>query len=568
MVVQKIEAKVDASEKRGNRMILKAYVIGAEPDKPETPPETTKTLSERDAFVSVADRIITPPHNLYTFAQMVEQSAELGQNIEAMEANIEGFGHRLVARVEPESRSKSEQEEIKKERIFLENFFAGVALPSSFTHLRKRRRRDLESTGNGYWEPLRNAESRITAFNPIPSYQMRLGVEDQEFTAVKVPLLVRSGDTWVLEDRLMYRRFRRYVQGQVLGGTRTNQLRWFKAFGDPRTLDAITGEYVDEDKAGELPEDRRANEVIHFRIYSPRTPYGLPRWIGNTLAVLGGRAAEEVNYTTLKNNNVPSLFIPVSGGYLTPETIERIEQFFETTVRGTDNYSKAVVLQAESEFETEGSGQVKIDVKELKGAQHTDALFQEYLNGNRKSLRRAFRIPGLFVGDAEEENRATSDQARRLADEQVFAPERDEFDWFVNNQILPDLGAKWHRFESRTPNVTDNKELIAMLAAIERTGGSTPWISRRVAEDVFPAASEAPPLDPSKFDPHIPFTITVAEKVKNMGGAAGPTEPNQTGPPVQPPAVVKRSWADATVRDWLDAGDRATEEIRRLLKGD
>ena len=42
------------------------------------------------------------------------------------------------------------------------------------------------------------------------------------------------------------------------------------------------------------PSDGPATEILHFRVQSPRSAYGVPRWVGNLLAVLGSRQAEEV----------------------------------------------------------------------------------------------------------------------------------------------------------------------------------------------------------------------------------------------------------------------------------
>ena len=55
------------------------------------------------------------------------------------------------------------------------------------------------------------------------------------------------------------------------------------------------------------PEDGPATELLHFALHSPRSPYGVPRWIGNLLSVLGSRQMEEVNYLYFSNKSVPPL---------------------------------------------------------------------------------------------------------------------------------------------------------------------------------------------------------------------------------------------------------------------
>jgi PBSX family phage portal protein len=577
-----IEQQADNAVGRANRMV-KALIIGPEPVA--APADASRSLAEEELFQKYANRIVPPPYNLTVLARFPELSGELGQVIEAMEANIEGFGYRLVARVPLEGEVPDKLKKVvEAERIRLENFFAGVAIRGSFTALRRNLRSDVESTGNGYVEVIRNLKGEIANLKHLPAYQMRLGVQDAKFVTVTVPRLqVTDNGDFAIEQLPQHRRFRRYVQGQVLllahrGGAirevesqALGKVRWFKEWGDPRTVDAATGEVVDDKEIATfnngkpMREPQKASEVIHFRIYSPRTPYGIPRYIGNLTSILGERKAGEVNLATITNNNVPSMAVTVSDGMLTDATIKRINQFAEI-LQGDDNRSRFLLIEGESAVEGEEAGHVKVAITPLTDVQLKDALFQNYVKQCKDAIRRSFRLPPIFVGASDEYNRATAEASRKLADEQVFGPERDEVDWTVNNMILADLGIRYWRFESRTPNVTDNRELVQMLAAAERTGGITPRISRQVIEDVFKEASDAPAIDPNKLDPDQPFSLTMAEAVKNTGGPAGPTEIGQTIAPVQPSGQVAKAHRNATIVDLLDLGNRASEEILRAVR--
>lgn len=581
--------------------IVKAHVFGVA--TADLPANASRTLPEDELFGGSGVKLVPPPYDPQVLARLPEQSGELGQLIEAMETNVEGFGHRLVALTHPgpipddagpDDANARLAAEIKAERIRLENFFNTAPEGMSFTALRRRKRKDEETLGFAFWEVIRNLKSEIVGLKHLTGAQIRLTVEDPDFTPVDTPVLVRDPDTggYVLDTRLEYKRFRRFVQGQQVASatitrgvvSSTSRLRYFKAFGDPRVVDADTGAYVPAGKVNDwpdangkpsgqpMPQARRASEVLHWRIYSSRSPYGLPRYAGNLLALLGARAAEEVNYTTLKNNNIPSMVAAVSGGRLTGGSIQRIEDFVRTQVSESGNRSKWLLLEGESAFDGEDAAPVKIDIKPLTNDQIQDALFQQYIKGNVDSLRRSFRLPPIFVGSTTDYNRATAEASRKLADEQVFAPERGEVDWTINHYLLPALGVKHHRFESRTPNVTDNQELIQMLASAERTGGITPRLSRAIVEDVFPAATELPPLDSAKFDPDVPFSLTMANAVKNM---ADPTEVNQQVAPVQPGMDGKaagahfgKSYLDAVVADLLDLGHAADTELQRYLTRD
>jgi len=486
---------------------------------------------EEDPFeaLSAAGQLIEPPFDMLTLALLPENNTELGPCVETMEVNIEGFGYRFIPRVTVTETKDELSKLVHAEKVQLTNFFMYASIEDSFTMLRRKLRKDLEVTGNAYLEVIRDAKGQVQAFTHIPSYQMRLGrMEDKQFQ-VEVPIheLQIDGSVKVVRVKA-WQRFRRYAQSKAihlrnlsyLGGYK---LRWFKAYGDPRIYDNTNGTLIeDADKLERMPEDRKANEVIHFRLYSSRSPYGLPRYVGNLLSIFGDRASEEINYITFKNNNIPSMVVLVSNGQLTEGSIQRIESFVESQIQGSDNYSKFLLLEAEASGDDgEDGGQVKIAIERLVEEQHKDALFQNYSNNNQEKVRRAFRLPPIFLGKADDYTRNTAETSRVLADEQIFAPERDEFDQFINRRLFPDMGIIYHRFKSNSPNTTDNQQLVKILAGAEKTGGMTPRIARLLIEDIL--SLELPPL-PDDFPADVPFSMTMAEAVKNK---ADPTEPGQ-----------------------------------------
>lgn len=493
------------------------------------PGQSTAMPEDPFSALSSKGQALEPPFDMLTLAMLPEHNSELGQCIEAMEVNIEGFGHRYIPRVRiPEADSGSElAQQVKQERVHLENFFA-YCTQESYTQFRRKLRRDLETTGNGYFEVIRNAAGAIQSFTHIPAYQIRLGRVDEDPIEVERPIVELQIDNSVKLTKITeWRRFRKFIQSKSsyrrnLTLLNTGKVRWFKEFGDPRVYNNRTGEEVTDAKAIEaLPIAQRANEVVHTRIYSARSPYGLPRYIGNLLSIFGDRAAEEINYVTFRNNNIPSMVVCVSNGQLTEGSFQRITDFVESQIQGSDNYSKFLLLEAEGLVEGEDGSQAKLDIKPLVKDQHKDALFQNYSSNNQDKIRRAFRLPPIFVGRAEDYTRATAEASRRLADEQIFSPERDEFDNLMNRIIFPSMGFIYHKFKSNNPNTTDNAELVKILAGAEKTGGMTPRIARDMLEVIL---GRDLPEFPKEFASDVPFSLTMAEAVKNM---ADPAEPGQ-----------------------------------------
>jgi len=113
------------------------------------------------------------------------------------------------------------------------------------------------------------------------------------------------------------RRLRRFVQYQ------NGRYVYFKSFGDPRTISKLTGAVYPDVRSllRDRSDDAPATELLHFAIHSSRSPYGVPRWIGNMLSVLGSRQMEEVNYMYFSNKSVPPLALLVSGGKLSDNTV-------------------------------------------------------------------------------------------------------------------------------------------------------------------------------------------------------------------------------------------------------
>jgi PBSX family phage portal protein len=470
--------------------------------------------------------VIEPPFDMLTLTMLPEHSTEMNQCIDTMETNIDGFGHRYVPRVKLDDDQAQVPPEVRKavhvERVRLENFFQYACGDDSFTRFRRKLRRDMEATGNCYFEVIRDATQKIQGFRHIPSHHMTIGKLEDESVLTQRPILELQEDYSVkVVDVPEWRRFRMYVQARSVTmrnlSAYTGKVRWFKELGDVRVYNCDTG----EEAKGNLPPEKRANEIVHMTNYSARSPYGLPRYIGNLLSIFGDRAAEEINFITFRNNNIPSMVVCVSNGQLTEGTIQRIESFVESQIQGSDNYSKFLILEAETDLEGEDGGQVKLDIKPLVKEQHKDALFQNYSTNNQDKIRRAWRLPPIFVGRADEYTRATAESSRRLADEQIFAPERDEFDEMVNRILFPYMGVVYHKFKSNSPNTTDNAELVKILAGSEKTGGMTPRIARRIFEEVL--NRDLPPF-PAGFPADVPFSLTMAEAVKNL---AQPNEPGQ-----------------------------------------
>lgn len=488
--------------------ILKAVVVGRDVL------DQVSVEAGEAAGVFQSAGALEPPYDPETLCLLVEHSHALRQNLDAYAVNIDGFGHRFEPAIDFEAEdadrrvadaiflervAAQERGELAEgvslqptddevasrkqdllhlariERARLQSFFDFCCFDHSFVDLRRRTRQDLETTGNAYWEVLRDGRGQLARLVYVPSHTVRLMPLDAQPIEVVDRVQVSPVSFDLVPAR---RRLRRFVQVQG------NEQVFFKAFGDPRVLSKRSGKVFPSVEALRPTDadDGPATELLHFAIQSPRSPYGVPRWVGALLAVLGSRQMEEVNYLYFENKSVPPLALLISGGRLSESSVPRIERFIEENLKGKANFHKILILEAEG---GQGENRAKIELRPLTEAQQQDALFQVYDERNIDKVGGAFRLPRLLRGESKDFNRATAESALRFAEDQVFQPERDEFDYLINRKLLADMGIRFWRFRSQTPVTRDPERMTAMVERLVRVGVLTPEEGRFLAGDIF-----------------------------------------------------------------------------------
>lgn len=506
---------------------------------------------------------IQPPYDPATTSQIAEDSALLRPNIDAYVQNIDGSGHRFEKEIDPEADDADEKiraairvekmrslhwriaaagaemelfeatdaevferkERLRRLMVFeearLKSFFKYCARGESFTSLRMRTRKDLEEGGNGYWEILRGALGDIAQFVYVAGYTIRLMPIDKEFTEYRTAIKITDIS---YDEQTECRRFRRFVQ--VID----QQTVFFKEFGDRRIMSRKKGLYFKDMNAWKAhienqADDGMATELLHFRLHSARSPYGVPRWIGASTEILGARHASVVNHDYFENKAVPPMAILVSGGRLREENVKMLEDHIKNEIKGARNFHKPLLLEAVS-MDRPGSptpqdaAKIKIQIIPLmNAAQMKDALFMGYTLQNKQLVREQFRNPPIMVGDSKDYNRSTSENAMLMAENQVYSAPRDSFDDIMNRQILPDMGIATWRFQSNSIVTKNPQQLSEMLMSWLEKGGMTPEEVRTFAADVF--GSPLKTIDDVWVTQ--PWPLTLAQtKVGQENTAGGP----------------------------------------------
>lgn len=508
-------------------------------------PVSNAMSADADAALFTNAGALEPPFAPSELTALYERSSSLRPCVDAYATNIHGFGHRLEPAIDLDADDASQRiaaiiqqrkakaagvsslgdaampsdadvEEEKKrmvlamrvERSRATQFFSFCCEDMSFIALRRALCEDQEKLGNAYMEVLRNRAGELAGFVYLPGYTMRLMPLDRERTSCVSRRKFSDVD---YEDVPTEKHFRRFVQA-IMG-----RCVYFREFGDPRIMSAYTGKFyaTAEDMRRNEPTAPLATEVVHFRVRTSRSAYGIPRWIGTLVNVVGQRQAEEVNQSYFGSKAVPPLAIVVSGGALAPDAVERIRDFMKNHIQGVDNFHRVLVIEAETGSGTalDQAGNVKVDIKPLTEAQLKDGLFLNYDERASDKSGVAFRLSRILRGDVRDFNRATAEAALEFTEQQVFGPERADFDFFINRQVLPAMGVRFWTFASNAPQVRDPERLASIIAKLSLAGVLTPGEARELAQQVF--GRELRNLDATWTDQ--PLQLTLAGIVAQSG---------------------------------------------------
>jgi len=425
---QDIEAQIDEAE-----AVVKALFLGGE----EGHGRSQQVLE--DPFADFGGEIIEPPANPLVWAAAMERNTRLHRAIHTYARNTVGLGWEIVPAIDvTDETSEAEVAQIEQETEKLEALFRHPNHEMPFTSLMCLVKVDEEATGNGYMEVTRNNAGEIDGLYHAPSHTIRL---------------LKAGHGFM----------------QIRGTVK----RYFRRFGDERVMDAQTGEFIE---GRGLPIERRATELLHFKIYSPRSSfYGIPRFVAAPPAIAGNRLAAQRNVAFFENDAVGRLAITVSGGRLTPDSIEMIRDFLKKG-KGVENAHRVMVLQSESKKIGLGNdAKTQINVVPLTVGVTEDASFLGYRTANDEEIREAFGVAKVFF-TSDDVNRATAAVSRQITNEQEFEPDRIDKEFRINHTILDSapFHAELVEFRFKRPTLADPLDQAQIDEIYARGGALTP----------------------------------------------------------------------------------------------
>lgn len=331
---------------------------------------------------------VTPPENMGYLAKLYDLSPAHHSAVDAKVSAMFGLGWQLVESKKfkrSKERTRTPAGQKKAEDFFnnaadeVEDLLDNCNDRDVFEEVLRKVGVDYESTGNAYIEIGRDVTGKIGYIGHIPSEHMRVRRE-------------RDG----------------YIQ------IFSNIVRFFRNFG--------------EDTPNPVGDDNNPNEVIHFKKYTPtHTYYGLPDIFSAKNALAGNEFASRYNLDFFENQAIPRFAIIARKSSLSPASVNRLIEFFESGVRGQPHRTIFIPL---SDAE---NAEIKFEEIE-KGDK--DGAFGTFRGDNNEDIFMAHRTPYTRAGIyAKGMTLAAARDADKVFKESVTGPEQEIFEKKINKVI-------------------------------------------------------------------------------------------------------------------------------------
>ena len=416
--------------------------------------------AEVDPFEPVyqQENLIQPPYrypNLYSIAQ---ESDIISACVAAYQKNIDGFGYRLDFL--GDDRTELNTKEAQDQYETAVNFFDEPNATQSFQMLRESFRKDFEFLGQGYFEVVRFRTGGIAAMYYTPAIDLRLSVLDSEPVTV-VTSLYRGG-RWRKVN--IKKRFRRFAQISY----ESSAIKWFKELGDPRIVDSTNGRVASSRKEAK----EVATELFMIKQGDNGRTYATPKWLPCVTDVMGRANSQYCNYNLIETQGIPPLLMVIENGTLTDESKDELRVWAES-MRGAENFSRIALLETQGNMlGLDDKSNVKFELKNLSEYRSSDLMFEGYLKSTADTIRQAFRLPMMYLGNLDiSGSYASSYTVVKITENQVFQPERQIFDEHINKNIMwKELGCKLWKYTSLGPQVASTEELRLSIDTMVKAG--------------------------------------------------------------------------------------------------
>lgn len=396
--------------------------------------------------------IMRPPYSFDMLYTLCNDCGILGSCIDVYESNIV---KRQMAIPNPAKGDDAEfPVEAEQDKILLQDFIDEVSEGMSLQTLRELLIRDYEIFGNCGFEVVRNAGGQPSILNYLEFKRIRACPLSNP---VEVSAQVnRNG----MIDVPVKKRFRSYVM-IVPRLNKKPELVFFKEYGDPRIIDASTGEV----------DPNTTNPATEILVYKNGVgTYGIPRWIGEIVKISGMTKVDGINYDLFDNQGIPPGIIQVANGMLTKGSLMQIRELFRGS-KGARNFHKVMILEALTpDIIDKANARIKYEPLNKK----EDMLFLKYLDYAIAAIvHNGFRLPGIYFGRmADQYNYATAFISQQVAESQIFEKEAQKFDNWFNRNVVKHI-TQYYQIKTERPSIIDREQTGRVLDTLVKNGAFT-----------------------------------------------------------------------------------------------
>lgn len=332
--------------------------------------------------------VVEPKFNPHYLIRLREISPPHMAASDAKVANIVGLGFDLIETEETQEKIGAVNNEDQRQKLtsklrkvrrsFL-NWIDDCNSDDEFIETLTKIARDRETTGNGYLEIGRTSLGKIGYLGHIPAETIRVRRKRDGFVQIN-----------------------------------DNKPVFFKHLGTD-TVDPIGN------------QGKYANEIIHFKKFSPGHPYyGIPDIIPAIASVVGNEFASKYNLDYFENKAVPRYVIVTKGGELNKASQSSIVKFFETGLRTQNHRTLFIPLPADR-----GDNKVSFEMKPIEAGVQ-DSSFNNYNKSNLQNIFMAHRTPMSKAAVDSGTSLAAARDADKTFKESVCRPEQKIFEKKIN----------------------------------------------------------------------------------------------------------------------------------------
>ena len=371
--------------------------------------------------------VITPPYNMYEFANFYDTNFANHAAIDAKVENVVGLGYRfdITDRTMLSFEMNEDQEmvgrarnRIERAKIVIRDWLESLNDDDSFTTTMEKIYTDLQATGNGFLEVGRKVNGEVGYIGHIPATTVR----------------VRR-----LKDGFL----------QIIG----NKIVYFRNFG-ARNPDPVTG-------------DTRPNEIIHLKQYSPlNTFYGIPDILAAMPSLIGDQLAAQYNIDYFENKAVPRYVITVKGAKLSADAEDKMFRFLQTGLKAQSHRTLYIPLPGDSD-----GNKVEFKMEPIENGIQ-EGSFKEYRKQNRDDILIAHQVPISKLGGSDSGSIAAALAQDRTFKEQVSRPAQKYLEKMVNKLVKEKTDVLELRFNELT--LTDEIAQSQILERYVKTQVMTP----------------------------------------------------------------------------------------------